>query len=345
MEREVVENQLKNGNLVAYTRYVDDIVKKSETSNKLAAMNQYEKNLNFTLEKMTDNGLNFLDTTTYLDSPNIPQLKQYRKPTASDVIFNFNNNICPKKYKISTLTGEIHRANNTCTTSYDLETALKTVQTLFLKNGYPNKMITRKINEIKKSKFQPSDKKQEREEEAQKFPERHFNFCIPFTSPRCDKVGQKMQKIIKYYTPLYTVNYGWKTLKLSKLFSPKLKHSIPDLEKCGVVYEFKCYCQLSYIGETQQQFCKRIQEHNQPCRKTAIFNHIDSCDTYKTALTAELGSKPTPKEKINFITKQFVAKSTGLTNYHERKTQEAIFIRLEKPALNAQVAHKNISLI
>ena len=112
-----------------------------------------------------------------------------------------------------------------------------------------------------------------------------------------------------------------------------------------VVYEFKCYCQLSYIGETQQQFCKRIQEHNQPSRKTAIFNHIDSCDTYKTALTAELGSKPTPKEKINFITKQFVAKSTGLTNYHERKTQEAIFIRLEKPALNAQVAHKNIFLI
>ena len=111
------------------------------------------------------------------------------------------------------------------------------------------------------------------------------------------------------------------------------------------MYEFTCHCALKYIGETQLQFRERIQHHNQKSRKTAIFNHTKSCETYQAALTAEHGSEPTPKMKINFISKQFVAKSTGLTNYHERKTQEAIFIKLEKPALNAQVAHKNICLI
>ena len=154
-----------------------------------------------------------------------------------------------------------------------------------------------------------------------------------------------MQKIIKNYTPLYKINFGWKTLKLSRLFSPKLKHSIPDLEKCGVVYEFKCDCNLSYIGETQLKFRERIQHHNQQSRNTAVFRHTESCETYKTALTAEHGCEPTPTTKINFIRKRFVAKSTGLTNYHQRKTQEAIFIRLEKPVLNAQVAHKKISII
>ena len=68
-------------------------------------MNNYEKSLKFTLEKMTENKLTFLDTTTYLNECNIPQLKHFRKPTASDVIYNFKENMCPKKYKISTLVG------------------------------------------------------------------------------------------------------------------------------------------------------------------------------------------------------------------------------------------------
>ena len=154
-----------------------------------------------------------------------------------------------------------------------------------------------------------------------------------------------MQNIIKNYTPLYNINFEWKTLKLSRFFSPRLKLSVPDLKKCGVVYEFTCFCASKYIGETYQKLSRRIQQHQQPSRKSAISLHIKSCETYQRALTAEYGSEPTPKQQINFIGKQFVARSTGLTNYHNRKTQEAIFIRLERPELNAQVAHRAISLI
>ena len=93
-----------------------------------------------------------------------------------------------------------------------------------------------------------------------------------------------------------------------------------------------------------QHFHPKIQTHNQPSQKTAVGAHTSSCETFQTALVAEIGSQPTPKQKINFISNQFVARSTGLTNYQERKTQEAIFIKLEKPELNAQVKHKNISI-
>jgi hypothetical protein len=125
-------------------------------------MNNYEESLKFTMEKMVNNKLNFLDTTTYLDQFNVPQLKHFRKPTASDVIYNFEENICPKKYKISTLVGEIHRCNNTTTTENDLDDALKNTKKLFTFNGYPENLIDKKINEIKKSQFLPSNKRNER---------------------------------------------------------------------------------------------------------------------------------------------------------------------------------------
>ena len=162
LEEKIITKHIKNGNIKFYSRYVDDtycFIKKSATSLILEEMNNYEKGLEFTIEKISSEGLPFLDTTTYVDDSNVPQLKQYRKPTASDVVFNFNSNICPKKYKISTLVGEIHRANNTCTTESDLNTALKNLTNIFSKNGYPIKLINKKINEIKKCNYQPSSKK------------------------------------------------------------------------------------------------------------------------------------------------------------------------------------------
>ena len=90
-----------------------------------------------------------------------------------------------------------------------------------------------------------------------------------------------MQNIIKNYTPLYNINFGWKTLKLSRFFSPRLKLSVPDLKKCGVVYEFTCFCSSKYVGETYKQLSRRIQQHQQPSRKTAISLHIESCGTYQ----------------------------------------------------------------
>ena len=63
------------------------------------------------------------------------------------------------------------------------------------------------------------------------------------------------------------------------------------------------------------------------------------------ALKAEYGSESTPEQQIHFIGKQFVARSIVLINYHNRETQKAIFIQLDRPELNAQVADRAISLI
>ena len=89
-------------------------------------MNEFDPTfLKFTIERMSNNSLVFLDTSIYIDSAGILQLKKYKKPSASEVVLNFSKSITPTKYKISTLVGEIYRCNNTTTTEKDLNFALK----------------------------------------------------------------------------------------------------------------------------------------------------------------------------------------------------------------------------
>ena len=104
-------------------RYVDDIflcIKKNNYQNLLNEMNNFDKRyLNFTVEKMSENRLVFLDTQIYLDDNNIFQFRKYRKPSSSDFLVDFKSSVMPKKYKISTLKGEIHRCCHTNTTKID----------------------------------------------------------------------------------------------------------------------------------------------------------------------------------------------------------------------------------
>ena len=53
-----------NNDVRLYKRYVDDcllIVKKDKIKEKLSSFNNYNKNLQFTIERKTNNSINFLD--------------------------------------------------------------------------------------------------------------------------------------------------------------------------------------------------------------------------------------------------------------------------------------------
>ena len=123
--------------------------------------------------------------------------------------------------------------------------------------------------------------------------------------------------------------------------------------KPGINYSFKCPCSLEYIGETKIQLISRIKEHNRPSTESAISEHIHGslkkqiqpCNIYNQSLLNCYGEKPTPTQKLEFIKNCFTVKQTNLTNYNFRKDHEAILIRLNNPTLNAQVAHRNISII
>ena len=97
---------MKEKKLVSYYRYVDDIyvcIKKGCYPNLLNEMNNFDSGyLNFSVDLMTDNKLNFLDTQTFVDQHGILQFRKFRKPTASDLLVDYHCSVTPRKYKIST---------------------------------------------------------------------------------------------------------------------------------------------------------------------------------------------------------------------------------------------------
>ena len=177
-------------------------------------MNSFDGFLKFTCEKMEKEELPFLDTTVYLDAQKVPQIKFYRKPTASDVKLNFKKSVTPKKYLISTLTGEIYRVVRCTSTENDKEAALEDLKDLFLKNQYPESLVSSKIRELRERNFEPLGDRDLKQKERRDNMDRFYDFSIPFTSSRCEKILKRTVKMLKNITPNYQLNLTWTTIKL-----------------------------------------------------------------------------------------------------------------------------------
>ena len=82
MEESVIRKHIENGNLIFYSRYVDDVCAIHKTGTEIMIqneMNSFDNFLSFTTEKMTNNSLPFLDTEIYVDQNDTVQLKFYKK--------------------------------------------------------------------------------------------------------------------------------------------------------------------------------------------------------------------------------------------------------------------------
>ena len=144
MEQKFIKNEIENGNIISYCRFVDDIycvVRKTQKRRILTSINKFDpKFLKFTHEEMSNNSLTFLDTEIYLNQDNKPEIRKFRKESASDVIMNYNS-IAPKRYKISTLKGDVFRCHHTCSTEEGLNKALNDLTELYVKNEYPRRLV------------------------------------------------------------------------------------------------------------------------------------------------------------------------------------------------------------
>ena len=306
MEKKLINNFIKTGEIVSWIRYVDDvygIIKIGSKDKILNEINNFDKNyLKFTIAPMVDNSMSFLDTEIYIDDKCELQLKKYRKPTNSDVILNFKHAVTPKKYKLSCLKGDIFRCHYTTTTNSNRKQALVELSDLYQKNQYPTGLISKCIQEIKDRNFQPKTNKNEYNELVKKYPFRFYTLCISYTSNRCDKVMSKIFRLIKTHTPDYRLNVAWRNEKLARFYSHRLKLSTPNFEKIGTTYEFTCKCKISYLGETRRQLISRIHEHNRPSSNSAISDHIygntvkkiNPCIEYNNELKLLHGDKPSP---------------------------------------------------
>jgi len=95
-----------------------------------------------TCEHMSnEKSLPYLDTCIKLHNGKY-ELFYYEKLNNSEILTNFKESVAPLNQKISTLTGEIYRRNNTTLCEYSLDLALKHLTARLLK------IIMLKINII-----------------------------------------------------------------------------------------------------------------------------------------------------------------------------------------------------
>ena len=356
MEQQIIKDEIEKGNITAYCRYVDDvycIIRKDQKDRILNLINNFDAQfLAFTHENMVDNSLAFLDTEIYLNSQNIPEIRKFVKPTASEVIINYNS-ILPKKYKLSSLKGDVFRCHYTCSTVTNRDIALQKLAELYIKNEYPRRLVEKTIQEIKNKNFESNGNHKKFQDLRNNAPDQFYTLCLPYTSHRCAKVASKLTRLLKIHTPNYHVNIAWRSQKLQKYFSHKLKLPVPDTAKIGTTYKYNCLCEKNYIGESIRSLRTRVREHNQKSKKTAISEHIygnnqkniPPCPEFTSEITKQYGDTPSPSQKIEFVQNRFEILQNNLTKTRDRKIFEAVAITIENPKLNAQIFHRKVSII
>ena len=99
------------------------------------------------------------------------------------------------------------------------------------------------------------------------------------------------------------------------------------------------------LGETKRRLKSRIKEHGRPSCKTSISEHIHSCPTYTASLDESHGDQLNPTVKFNFLKEHFKVLHQSLNQYNQRKTFEAVSIKMMKPKLNEQVQSRAVTFI
>ena len=89
---------------------------------------------------MENDKLPFLDTEIRIEN-NSAVLYNYSKSQGPKIYQDYRNSISPRAYKLSTLTGEIHRMRNSTSSDKAFEQAISSMKQNFIRNNYPETLV------------------------------------------------------------------------------------------------------------------------------------------------------------------------------------------------------------
>jgi len=242
------------------------------------------------------------------------------------------------------LISELKRSIHKHTKDETLNKQFSEIKNKYLAQQYPQKLIENSIEKVKKDKKEDSvNWKQEKED----FPERNFTCILPFTSKRVSKVTSELRKLIKSFLPEFNLHTAHRTLSIRNSIISNLVPNNEEANTTNAVYSFRCKCNLEYIGETEN-LNKRIQEHQQPGRNTAVFQHIQKCDkfldSFSSLYNVNFLDGSNFSDRFKFLKSMFNVLHKNL-NYKARKQVEALEIVLKDPVCNKQVDHQVVHII
>ena len=270
-----------------YKRYVDDIfaVFKStaDRDSFFKGLNGQHQNLKFTMETGIDQ-LPFLDVSVSVKGGKY-QTQVYRKPTNTGVIMNYNCD-APLTWKRSLIKCFLKRAfvNSSNYSLFRIE--IETLRAILKSNAYPDNFVQNVLSqflseyantaeEFRLNKINQKNRKPQLL--VKEFDDVYLN--IPYVGKPSSKLHHTINRQMRAYG--LCVKAAYNTKKVASYFSLKSKYS--SLFEGNVVYEFKCSRDenVSYIGATRRQLFRRINDHNDPNKYTAVFEHMYNCDFCK----------------------------------------------------------------
>ena len=218
LERSVISKLIKSGDVVSWTRFADDnlaIIKLGSHDKILFEINRWDQHIFYTSEKLLNNQLNFLSCTLFVRDSKI-EFKTYRKSGLSSITSNYQKSVMAKSYLKSAIFTALHHSLYSSSTQELFLEDLPNIKEIFLRNGYPEKIINEKFSIFLCSPEKPPQ------------PEISMTFCSNYTSPKIEYYLRTLVNRIKTFISTFHVRYAYKSMKVKLIF---IKDSKPACTK------------------------------------------------------------------------------------------------------------------
>ena len=153
--------------------------------------------------------------------------------------------------------------------------------------------------------------------------------------------------MIRKVTPGFKVVLAFKSIRVGSLLTSRLKRKTDDKIKSGIIYEYKCPCGESYIGQTLRTFETRVKEHISQSHKSNVKDHFNTCREFQAAFDIFRSAPDAPPycSTADFARTQFRIVQNNLHNYRYRLLTEAFFIKLYQPSINDQLDFHAVDIL
>lgn len=283
-----------------YTRYVDDCFALIDCSSHsidsvLTSLNSIDNHIQFTYEIEENNQLPFLDILILRNSNHF-SFTVFRKPSSVSLPPHFRS--ChPPKQKLAAFYSYVHRALNICSDSSLLTTEINFIKAIALDRGYHPSIIDKILLKLSTHRL-PSSSTQP--------PLSSSNFIsLPFYP----HITFQLAKILRQFNfnPVFTT--------VKKIQFSFLKDPISTNNNCGI-YQIKCSCHLSYIGQTKRALRFRIAEHinyvkKEETNRSSIAQHVWDTEHIFNFNSAVLLKKGLHPLDLDFYEAYFIHKQAG----------------------------------
>ncbi|CAF0858431.1 unnamed protein product [Didymodactylos carnosus] len=216
----------------------------------------------FTHEVEQNDQLPFLDVNVIRTNDHAKfETTVFRKNTFTGLMINWSSFV-PIEYKKAAVVSMVQRALSICSSYSLLAKEFENIRQITKRNGYPSTFVDIRIG-IGLTKWLGKDNSKRINTVTGPVKKKMF-FELPYVGSSTDGLKRKLTALANKMRPDTDLCFYSKTPQSSQTFF-QLKDKIPKHLQSDVVYAAKCGdCNDSYVGKTERQCLRRLQEHGAP---------------------------------------------------------------------------------